>query len=103
MKRHCSVFWEDLNSNWIHLGDDRKVCIGPYTPGARPVLMRQEKPGQESVADAEKLRYPTLSSVEVHTLRIGDLQPNLSSSDDEDKYVALDAPLDVSVSAARSN
>lgn len=40
LKRHCSVFQEDLNSSRIHLGDDRKICIGPYTPGARPVFMR---------------------------------------------------------------
>ena len=103
LKRHCSVFQEDLNSNRIHLGDDRKVCIGPYTPGARPVFMRREKPGRESVADAEKLRYPILPSAEVHTLRIGDLQPDPYSSDDEDEYVSLDAPLDVTVSAARSS
>ena len=62
LKRHCSVFQEDLNSNRIHLGDDRKVCIGPYTPGARSIFMRREKPGRESVADAEKLRYPILPS-----------------------------------------
>lgn len=53
LKRHCSIFQEDLNSNRIHLGDDRKVCVGPYTPGARPVYMRREKPGRKSVADAE--------------------------------------------------
>lgn len=103
LKRHCSVFQEDLNSNRIHLGDDRKVCVGPYTPGARPVFMRQEKPGRESVADAKKLRYPVLPSAEIHTLRIGELQPDPYSSDDEDEYVSLDAPLDFTVSAARSN
>lgn len=53
LKRHCSVFQEDLNSNRIHLGDDRKVCVGPYTPGARPIFMRREKPGRESVTDAK--------------------------------------------------
>lgn len=65
--------------------------------------MRREKPGQESVADAEKLRYPILTSAEVHTLRIGELQPDPLSSDDEDEYIFLDAPLDVTVSAARSS
>ncbi|MCJ1348653.1 hypothetical protein MMC31_006886, partial [Peltigera leucophlebia] len=103
LKKHCSVFQEDFNSNRIHLGDDKKVCIGPYIPGARPVFMRREKPGRESVADAEKLRYPILPSAEVHTLRIGHLQPDPYSSDDKDEYVSLDAPLDVIVSAARSS
>ena len=103
LKRHCTVFQEDLDSNRIHLGDDKKVCVGPYTPGARPVNMRREKPGRESVADAEKLRYPMLPTAEVRTLRVGELSPDPYSSDEEDDYISLDAPLDVSVSAARSS
>lgn len=54
LKRHCSVFGEDLDSNRIHLGDDKMVCIGRYIPDARLVNMRREKPGRESVPDAEK-------------------------------------------------
>ena len=44
-----------------------------------------------------------MPSAEVHTLRIGEMQPDPYSSDDEDEYVSLDAPLDVTVSAARSS
>lgn len=51
----------------------------------------------------EKLRYPVLPSAEIHILRIGKLQPDPYSSDDEDEYLSLDAPLDFTVSAARSN
>lgn len=40
-------------------------------------FMRQEKPGQESVADAEKLRYPSLPPANVQTLRIGEADPDL--------------------------
>lgn len=65
--------------------------------------MRREKPGRESVADAEKLRYPILPAVEVHTLRIGEMQPDPYSSDEEDDYVSFDTPLDISVSGARSS
>lgn len=65
--------------------------------------MRRENPGRESVADAEKLRYPILPSAEVHTLRIGELQPDPLSSGDEVEYISLDAPLDVTVSTARSS
>ena len=103
LKKHCFGFQEDLNTTRIHLGDDRKVCVGPYMPGARPVFMRKEKPGRESVADVEKLRYPTLLSAEIHTLRIGQLQPNPYSLDEEDEYVSLNTPLDVTVSATRSS
>lgn len=53
-------FRNDLNSNRIHLGDESRVCLGAYLPGVRPVFMRREKPGRESVADAEKLCYPTV-------------------------------------------
>ena len=77
LKRHCQVFQDDLNSNRIHLGDEGRVCLGPYSPGTRPVFMRQEKPGQESVADAEKLRYPSLPPANVQTLRLGEADPDL--------------------------
>lgn len=33
LKKHCSVFQENLDNNRIHFGNDKKVCIGPYTPG----------------------------------------------------------------------
>ena len=85
------------------MGDNRKVCLGPYTPGARHVFMRQGKPGQESVADAEKLRYPSLPPANVQTLRIGDADPDPYSSDDEVQYVSLDEPMETGVLAARSN
>ena len=103
LKRHCQAFQDDLNSNRIHLGDNRKVCLGPYTPGARHVFMRQGKSGRESVADAEKLRYPSLPPANVQTLRIGDADPDPYSSDDEVEYVSLDEPIETGVLAARSN
>ena len=65
--------------------------------------MQRKKPGQKSVADAEKLRYPTLPSIKVYTLRIRDLQPNPYSSDDQDDYISLDTLLDITVSAAWSS
>ena len=103
LKRHCQAFQDDLNSSRIHMGDNRKVCLGPYTPGARHVFMRQGKPGRESVADAEKLRYPSLPSANVQTLRIGDADPDPYSSDDEVEYVSLAEPIETGVLAARSN
>ena len=103
LKRHCKIFQEDLNSNRIHIGDNRKVCLGPYTPGARYVFMRQEKPGRESVADAEKLRYPSLPPANVQTLRIGEADSDPYSSDEEAEYISLDEPIETGVLAARSN
>lgn len=35
LKNRYSVFQEDLNSNQIHLGDKKKVCIRSYKPGTR--------------------------------------------------------------------
>ena len=104
LKRHFQVFQDDLNSNRIHLGDEGKVCLGPYKPGVRPVYMRQEKPGRKSVADAEKLRYPSLPPANVQTLRIGKLEPDPCSSNEEVEYVSLDALIDgMGVLAARTN
>ncbi len=79
------------------------MCLVPYTIGARIVFMRQEKSGRKSVADAEKLRYPSLPSDNVQTLRIGDADPDPYSSDDEVEYVSLDEPIKTRVLAARSN
>lgn len=65
--------------------------------------MRREKLSQKSVVDTEKLRYLTLSSGKVPTLRIGDLQLNSYLSDDKDKYISLHTLLDITVSRARSS
>lgn len=66
--------------------------------------MRREKPGRKCVADAEKLRYLSVPSAEVHTLKIGDLTPDPDSSDREkDDYISLDALLITTISVARSN
>ena len=56
--------------------------------------MRQEKPGRELVADAEKLRYPSLPLANIQTLRIGELEPDPYSSDEEIEYISLDEPID---------
>ncbi|MCJ1347605.1 hypothetical protein MMC31_005833, partial [Peltigera leucophlebia] len=88
------VFQDDLNSGRIHLGDEDGVCLGAYSPGARPVCMRREKPGRESVADAEKLRYPPLPPANVQTLRIGEVDPDPYSSDEETEYISLDEPVE---------
>lgn len=54
LKRHCSFFQKNFDNNRIYLGNDNKVSVGPYTPVARSVNMRREKPGQESIANTEK-------------------------------------------------
>ncbi len=56
--------------------------------------MRRKKPGRESVADAEKLRYLSLPPANVQTLQIGELEPDSCSSDEEVEYVSLYAPID---------
>ena len=33
LKRHYQVFQDDLNSSRIYLGDESKVCLGPYKSG----------------------------------------------------------------------
>lgn len=56
--------------------------------------MRREKLGRESVADAEKLQYPSLLPVNVQTLRIGEANPDPYSSDKEAEYISLDDPIE---------
>ena len=66
--------------------------------------MRREKPGRESVANAEKLQYPSLPPANVQTLRIGELEPDPYSSDKEVEFVSLDAPIDgIGVLATHTN
>ena len=65
--------------------------------------MRQEKPGRESVAKAEKLRYPSLPPANVQTLRIGEVDLDPYSSDEKTEYISLDEPIKTGVLAARTN
>ena len=65
LKRDCQIFQDNLNLNRIHLGDEGKVCLGPYLPGVRPVYMRREKPNRKFLADVEKLQYPSRLSANV--------------------------------------
>ena len=83
LKRHCQVFQDDLNSNQIHMKDNQKICLEPYTPGARHVFIRQRKPGPESIANAKKLCYLFLPLANVQTLKIGDAEPDPYLSYDE--------------------
>lgn len=72
-------------------------------PGIRPVYIRQEKPRRDSVADAKKLRYPSLPPANVQTLKIGELEPALYSTDEEGEYISLDSPIKTKVLAACSD
>ena len=79
--------------NQIYLRDKGKVCLEFFKPGVWPVYMRREKPGRESVANAEKLRYPSLPSANVQMLTIRELELDLFISDDKVKYVFLNEPI----------
>lgn len=65
--------------------------------------MRREKPGRESVADAEKFRYLLLPPANVQKLRIGEAHPDPYSSDEETEYSSLDEPIETGVLSARTN
>lgn len=65
LKQYCQVFEDNLNLNCIYLGDNKKVCLGPYTPRAKHVFIKQGKPGRELVANAEKLCYLLLLSANI--------------------------------------
>ncbi len=40
LKWHCPAFQDDLNSNWIYLGDNQKLCLGPYILRAWHIFMK---------------------------------------------------------------
>lgn len=65
--------------------------------------MRREEPGRESVADVEKLRYPSLPLANVQTLRIGKTNPDPCPSKEEIEYISLDEPIEAGVLAACAN
>ncbi len=102
-KWHCQAFQDDLNSNWIHQGDNQKVCLRPYILGARHFFMRQRKSGWKSIVDAKKLCYPSLPPANVQTLRIRELNSDPYLLDDKVKYVSLDELIEIGVLTARSN
>lgn len=65
--------------------------------------MRRKKTRRDCVADAEKLRYPSLPLVNVQTLRIGEADPDPYSSDEETEYISLDRSIEMGVLAARTD
>ncbi len=55
--------------------------------------MRREKPVRELVANAEKLQYLSLLPANIQTLKIGELEPDPYSSDEEIEYISFDTPI----------
>lgn len=103
LKWQCQAFQDDFNTNWIQFGDNQKVCLKSYIPGAWHGFIRQRKSRHESVVDAEKLYYPSLLPANVQTLGIEDADLDPNSSDDKVKYISLDKPIKIGVLAAQSN
>ena len=75
----------------------------PDIPGVWVVFIRQRKPGQESIADTKKFRYPSLPLANIQTLRIRDANPVSYCSDDKIKYLSLDKPIKIRVLATQIN
>lgn len=103
MKQHCQAFQDDLNSNWIHLRDDKKIYLGIYTLGAWYVFIKQRKSKRESIANDEKLCYLSLPLANVQILRIEEFDLDPHWSDNEVKYVSLDEHIKTRVLAAQVN
>lgn len=70
------------------------MCLGLYLPGVKPVYIKQEKLGRESVAHAKKLHFLTLLLTNIQTLRIGELDADLYFLDEKVKFVSLDTLID---------
>ena len=110
----CSDYRADLSSNRIHLNFEGQICVGPPNPGARPVQMRLDRSQRQCVAESERLRYSApAATVEANTVRVGELEPDELSSEDEswdDKDFGLcvverrtDSTKEAIVNAARVN
>ena len=56
--------------------------------------MRREKSGCKSVANAEKLQYPSLPPANIQTFRIRELEFDFYFSDKKIEYISLDIPID---------
>lgn len=62
--------------------------------------MKQKKSEGKSIADVEKLYYPSLLLAHVQRLRIGNIDPNFYFLDGKVKYVSLDEFIKTGVLAA---
>lgn len=85
------------------MGNNRKVCQGLYTVGARNVFRRPRKLRWKSVADVKKLCSFFLPFINVQTLRIGDADSYPYFSNKEIQYVFLDKLIKTRVLAAQNN
>lgn len=76
------------------------MYLGPYIPEAWHVFMRQEKSGQEFIADTKKLCYFSLPFTNIQTLKIGETHSDPYFLDHKVEYIFLDNPTEVGVLAA---
>ena len=86
-RRECKVCQNDLKAGRIHITNEGKIGIGRYSPGARLLVYRQEKPQREYVADQERLLYtnpPPPLQTSVSTMRLGEESADDLSSDKEE-------------------
>lgn len=74
--------------------DEKRVFLELYKPEIRPVLMKQEKPGQRLIANTKKLQYLYLLSANVQILRMRELEFNLNFFDKKIEYAFFDIPID---------
>lgn len=65
LKWHYRVFQNDFILKQIYLGHESKICLEAYKSGVRPIYMIREKLGRKSVANTDKLRYPSLPSANI--------------------------------------
>jgi hypothetical protein len=99
-KRDCKAFNDDLVSNRVHL-QDKRVHLGPYSPGAQHVRMMKGKSQRQCVEEAERLSYsiPSQAQVDVHTVRLGEGTDEEISTEDEAEVVLVDHAPTTSVNA----
>ncbi len=69
--------------------EDRKICLGTYTPWAKLMATQHQRWRWECIAGVEKLRYPTLLLVNVYLLRINNDPPDFYFFDDEKNNIML--------------
>lgn len=79
--------------------------MGIYLPGIKPIFMHHKRLKKDYVANAKKLYYPKIPSAEIHTIRIGDSESDLNSSNEKikEEYISLNTFLATIVYVVKFN
>ena len=93
LRRACQTLQQDIEQGLCHKDEKGFICLGRYSPGARPIRMMPGQSQRQSVMASQNLRtppgnpnptVPNRPNGSVNTVRVGTAEAIEISSDEEE-------------------